>query len=98
MLPRINRPASPLAHIVVRLVTLLSLTLVTLPGARSIQAEGSRNLFDDPVESVGYRAFLEWQAELTTAGIPRQSTIKAFARAGEQIFIPNPIDILAKSC
>ncbi|MCX7792751.1 MAG: hypothetical protein N2378_19120, partial [Chloroflexaceae bacterium] len=78
MLPRIRRPASPLAHVVVRLVALISLILITLPGGGSLQAEGSRNLFDDPVESVGYRAFLEWHATLTTAGIPRQSTIKAF--------------------
>jgi len=91
MLPRINRPASPLARVVVRLVALLSLILMALPGARSLQAEGSRNLFDDPVESVGYRAFLEWQSTLTTAGIPRQSTIKAFARAGEQIFIGSSV-------
>ncbi len=91
MLPRIRRPASSLAYVVVCLVTLLSLLLVMLPDVTSLQAEGSRNLFDYPVEQVGYRAFLEWHATLTTAGIPRQSTIKAFARAGEQIFIGSSV-------
>ncbi|MFQ3664067.1 MAG: hypothetical protein SNJ69_16965, partial [Chloroflexaceae bacterium] len=91
MLPRIRRPASSLAYVVVRLVTLLGLLLVMLPDVTSLQAEGSRNSFDDPVEQVGYRAFLEWHATLTTAGIPRQSTIKAFVRAGEQIFIGSSV-------
>lgn len=91
MLSRINRPASSLPHVLVRTLFVLGLILVTLPDERSLQAEGSRNLFDNPVEQAGYRPFLEWHATLTTAGVPRQSTIKAFVRAGEEIFIGSSV-------
>ncbi len=85
------RPSASLLHAVVRLIALLALTLLLLPAHTPANAEGSRNLYDDAVEATGYRAFLEWHATLTTAGIPRQTTLKAFARAGEQIFIGSSV-------
>lgn len=74
--------ASP-ARLLLRLLALLVLALSLLPAAVPARAEGGRNMSG----TSGYRAHLEFHATATSGGIPRQTTIKAFARAGESIYI-----------
>lgn len=74
--------ASP-AKLVTRLLALLVLTASLLPAAVPVRAEGGR----DMQRSAGYRAHLEFHATATSGGIPRQTTIKAFVRSGESIYI-----------
>ncbi|NNJ10065.1 DUF11 domain-containing protein [Chloroflexales bacterium ZM16-3] len=45
------------------------------------EASGSSNI------TQGYRAYIEWHSTATSGGIPRQTTIRAYAQAGEQIDI-----------
>lgn len=86
MLYRAHRSfASPLSR-AFHLVTLALLCLGMLPAAAPVAAEGSRDMTDDTIVQ-GYRAFLEWHASATSAGIPRQTTIKAYAEPGEEIYI-----------
>jgi uncharacterized repeat protein (TIGR01451 family) len=81
-----RRFASPLSS-AVRFAAIVLLCLGLLPAAAPVAAEGSRDMTDDAVVTQGYRAFLEWHATATTAGIPRQTTIKAYAEPGETIYI-----------
>jgi uncharacterized repeat protein (TIGR01451 family) len=69
------------------LTVLVLLCLGALPPALPVAAEGSRDMTDDTVVTQGYRAFLEWHATATSAGILRQTTIKAYAEPGETIYL-----------
>lgn len=77
-----RRFASPAKH-ALRLLVLLVLAVSLLPATSPARAEGGR----DMLGRGGYRAHLEFHSEATSAGIPRQTTIKAFVRAGETISI-----------
>lgn len=81
-----RRFASP-AKRVVHLLTLLILGLVLLPPAAPAMAEGSRDMIADGTNGEGYRAHIEFHALATSAGIPRQTTIKAYAEPGETIYL-----------
>lgn len=51
------------------------------PATPPAAASGSR------IYTGGNRAYIEWHATATTAGIPRQSTFKAYVEAGERIVL-----------
>lgn len=86
MLHRTHRRFASPANSAVRLLALLIFAFVLLPSTPA-RSEGSRDLTDDVNVGRGYRAFLEWHATATSAGIPRQTTIKAYAEPGETIYI-----------
>ncbi|MBP1468737.1 DUF11 domain-containing protein [Candidatus Chloroploca sp. M-50] len=58
----------------------------TDPSGSSVQALANQPITPAQITE-GYRPYIEWHANGVTAEIPRQSTFKAFVRAGEQIFI-----------
>lgn len=61
---------------------MIALACLFLPtSVQQTRAEGSSNI------TLGYRPFIEWHNTATSGGIRRQTTIKAFAYAGEEIFI-----------
>jgi hypothetical protein len=80
---RLASPGLLFAH----LLTLFALALALVPPATPALAEGSRDMLADNTNGEGYRAHLEFHVDATSADIPRQTTIKAFARAGETIYL-----------
>jgi uncharacterized repeat protein (TIGR01451 family) len=69
-------------HLLIRLCLLIAFTGgLLLPATSPVAASGSR------LNSGGNRAYIEWHATATTAGIPRRSTFKAYVAAGERIVI-----------
>ncbi len=68
-------------RLTVRVMSLLVLTSLCLAGfAGPVQAVGSSNVS-------GSRPYIEWHATATSGDILRQTTIEAYANAGEQILI-----------
>ncbi|PDV96605.1 hypothetical protein A9Q02_06520 [Candidatus Chloroploca asiatica] len=62
----------------------------TDPSGSSVQVPASQPI-TPALNLEGYRPYLEWHNTALTAGIPRQTTVKAFVRAGEQIFIGSSV-------
>lgn len=80
-----TRHASRFAHHLVRLSVLLLIALSALgPAALPASSAGSRIL---SVPGTGWRPFIEWHETAISGGIPRRTTIKAYAVAGEQIYV-----------
>lgn len=64
------------------MIMMVALICMLIPtAAQRAEAVGSKNI------QAGDRAFLEWHNTNASAGIPRQTTIRAYANVGEQIFI-----------
>lgn len=91
MLKHGHSRAAGTAARVVRLTLLIALLVTAVPAAGPAGAEGSRDLRDDRLflaaPNAGYRPHLEWHRTATSAGIPRQTTIKAYAEPGESIYV-----------
>ncbi|NTW00463.1 MAG: DUF11 domain-containing protein [Oscillochloris sp.] len=66
----------------IRVIMMITLACLVIPAqVQQVRAEGSSAI------TQGNRAYIEWHSNATSAGIPRQTTISAYAHAGEQIFV-----------